>query len=34
VLGHRGKTFFERWRLGSVSKQGMHYAHCTTTVVR
>ena len=34
VLGHRGKTFFERWRLGSVSKQVIHYAHCTTTVVR
>ena len=34
VLGHRGKTFFERWRLGSVSKQVMHYAHCAVTVVR
>jgi nucleotide-binding universal stress UspA family protein len=34
VLGHRGKTFFERWRLGSVSKQVIHYAHCTTTIVR
>ena len=34
VLGHRGRTFFRRWLIGSVSKQVMHYAHCTTTVVR
>lgn len=34
VMGHRGKTFFRRWLLGSVSKQVIHYAHCTTTVVR
>ena len=34
VLGPRGKTFFERWRLGSVSKQVIHYAHCSTTIVR
>ncbi len=34
ILGHRGKSFFARWLLGSVSKQVMHYAHCTTTVVR
>jgi nucleotide-binding universal stress UspA family protein len=34
VLGHRGKSFFSRWLIGSVSKQVMHYAHCTTTVVR
>jgi nucleotide-binding universal stress UspA family protein len=34
VLGHRGKSFFERWRLGSVSKQVIHYAHCTATIVR
>jgi len=34
VLGHRGQTFFRRWLIGSVSKQVMHYAHCTTTVVR
>ncbi|HEX8013396.1 MAG TPA: universal stress protein [Casimicrobiaceae bacterium] len=33
VLGHRGKTLF-RWLIGSTSKQVMHYAHCTTTVVR
>jgi nucleotide-binding universal stress UspA family protein len=34
VLGHRGKTLFRRWLIGSISKQVMHYAHCTTTVVR
>jgi nucleotide-binding universal stress UspA family protein len=34
VMGHRGKSFFRRWLLGSVSKQVIHYAHCTTTVVR
>jgi nucleotide-binding universal stress UspA family protein len=34
VLGHRGKSFFERWRMGSVSKQVMNYAHCAVTVVR
>jgi len=34
VLGDRGKTFFRRWLIGSVSKQVTHYAHCTTTVVR
>lgn len=34
VLGHRGKSFFERWRVGSISKQVIPYAHCTVTVVR
>ena len=34
VLGHRGKSFFERWRLGSISKQVIQYAHCAVTVVR
>lgn len=34
VMGHRGKTYFRRWLLGSVSKQVIHYAHCTTTIVR
>ena len=34
VLGDRGNTFFRRWLIGSVSKQVIHYAHCTTTVVR
>ena len=34
VMGHRGKTFFKRWLLGSVSKQVIDHANCTTTVVR
>ena len=34
VLGHRGKSFFERWRLGSISKQVIQYAHCAVTVIR
>jgi nucleotide-binding universal stress UspA family protein len=34
VMGHRGKTFIERWLLGSVSRRVMTYAHCTVSVVR
>ena len=34
VLGHRGKSLFERLRLGSVSKHVIHYAHCAVLVVR
>ena len=34
VIGHRGKSLFERLRLGSVSKQVIQYAHCSVTVVR
>jgi len=34
VMGHRGHTLFERLRLGSVSKQVIHYAHCPVTIVR
>jgi nucleotide-binding universal stress UspA family protein len=34
VLGHRGKGFFERLRLGSVSREVIHYANCAVTVVR
>lgn len=34
VMGHRGKTFFERLRLGSVTRNVIHYAHCAVTVVR
>ena len=34
VMGHRGKTFFQRLRLGSVSKQVIQYAQCSVTIVR
>jgi nucleotide-binding universal stress UspA family protein len=34
VMGHRGKTFVERWLLGSVSKRVLSYAHCTVVIVR
>jgi len=34
VMGHRGKSFVERWLLGSVSKRVLSYAHCTVTIVR
>lgn len=34
VIGHRGKSMLERLRLGSVSKQVLHYAHCAVLVVR
>lgn len=34
VLGHRGKTLFERWLIGSVAKKVMSYAPCSVLVVR
>ncbi|MGQ9649382.1 MAG: universal stress protein [Phycisphaerae bacterium] len=34
VMGHRGKSKFQRWLLGSVSKRVLSYAPCTVTVVR
>jgi nucleotide-binding universal stress UspA family protein len=34
VMGHRGRSFFERLRLGSVSKQVMDYANCAVLVTR
>lgn len=34
VLGRRGKSLFERWKLGSVSKRVTAYAHCVVVVVR
>ena len=34
VMGHRGKSLFERLRVGSISKQVIHYAHCPVTIVR
>jgi len=34
VVGHRGRTFFERWLLGSVAKRVLSYAHCAVLVAR
>jgi nucleotide-binding universal stress UspA family protein len=34
VLGHRGKSFVQRWLLGSVSRQVMNHAPCAVLVVR
>lgn len=34
VMGHRGKTFLERWRLGSISQRVLQYAHCPVIIVR
>ncbi|HTP73669.1 MAG TPA: universal stress protein [Burkholderiaceae bacterium] len=34
VVGHRGRTTFERWLIGSVARQTIAYAHCAVTVVR
>lgn len=34
VIGHRGHTFVERWRLGSISHRVLDYAGCPVVVVR
>lgn len=34
VVGHRGRTLFERWLVGSVARQVIAYANCSVTVVR
>lgn len=34
VVGHRGRSFFDRWLLGSVSRRVMSYADCTVTITR
>lgn len=34
VIGHRGRSLFERWLLGSVARQVIAYARCSVTVVR
>jgi len=33
VMGHRGKTFIERWRLSSISHHVLQNAHCSVIVV-
>ena len=34
VVGHRGRSLFERWLIGSVARQVMAYAPCTVSIVR
>jgi len=34
VVGHRGRTLFSRWTLGSVAKQIVEHALCPVTVIR
>ena len=34
VMGHRGGTLFQMWRLGSVARRVMAHAHCTVMIVR
>ncbi|MCP3715405.1 universal stress protein [Paraburkholderia sp. CNPSo 3281] len=34
VVGHRGRTTFDRWLLGSIARQVIAYAPCSVTIVR
>jgi nucleotide-binding universal stress UspA family protein len=34
ILGHRGHGVFDRWLLGSVSREVIAYTHCPVMVVR
>jgi nucleotide-binding universal stress UspA family protein len=34
VVGHRGRSLFERWLIGSVARQVIAHARCAVTVVR
>ena len=34
ILGHRGKTAFKRFVIGSISEKVLRYAHCPVMVVR
>jgi nucleotide-binding universal stress UspA family protein len=33
VMGRRGKSLFERWKLGSISERVLRYAHCPVLAV-
>lgn len=34
VLGHRGKSYIQRWLLGSISRRVVSYASCSVYIVR
>jgi nucleotide-binding universal stress UspA family protein len=34
IMGHRGKSLMERWKIGSVSKRVTSYANCTVAIVK
>lgn len=34
VMGHRGRSLFDRWLLGSVARHVIAYAPCAVTVMR
>jgi nucleotide-binding universal stress UspA family protein len=34
VVGHRGRTFFERWLIGSVAKHVINHSPCAVLVAR
>jgi nucleotide-binding universal stress UspA family protein len=34
VVGHRGRSFLERWLVGSVAKYVVDHAHCAVLVAR
>ena len=34
VMGHRGRTFFERWLVGSVAKHVINHAPCAVLIAR
>jgi len=34
VIGHRGRTLFERWLVGSVAKYVINHAPCAVLVAR
>lgn len=34
ILGRRGISLFEKWKLGSISERVLRYAHCPVMVVK